>query len=255
MDADPSLSPFESIERVDDDDNQEEDEAAIEEDEAETGPVDARSPSPVPLFHRIRTVTFNTETCTFTCNCYQFERIGLPCVHLYSVIKFVEPNWLGFTHHQVSVRWWSVYIAKGYPSGTRCPISQSLSKLAGSGDILAPEMLPFHLMLAGCNHAINPPRVCKVAWERVVNYTREQLKKVFCTEQCETDEGIDESLWFFLVVITLIHCGTCHVLHNPHGTIDCETCHVTHPQRSTNSSHETIDCDTNPISLMRNNRL
>ena len=137
-----------------------------EENNGDTNSCTIVSRSPIPLFHRIRTVVFDNDACTFTCNCYQFERVGLPCVHMYAAIKHVDSNWLGFTHHQVAVRWWSAYEAKGYPSGTSFPLSQALSTLASS-DIVAPQRPLFRQMLAGaCNLEICVPGVCQVAWER-----------------------------------------------------------------------------------------
>ena len=133
-------------------------------------------------------VSFDKETDTINCNCYQFERIGLPCVHMYSVIKCVDPNWSGFTHHEVSVRWWSVYMAKGYPSGSSCPISQALASLA-SRDIVAPVIVSFKKVLDGCNLPIRTPRESKVAWERVTNYSADELQKVFCKQFERDDEG------------------------------------------------------------------
>jgi len=42
-------------------------------------------------------------------------------------VKCVNPSWSGFTHHQIAVRWWSIYICKGYPSGNNCPTSNGSS--------------------------------------------------------------------------------------------------------------------------------
>ena len=52
----------------------------------------------------------------FCCSsCFQFERIGIPCVHIYAVVKEIDPSWEGFLlHHHVAVWWWSVFVCHGF---------------------------------------------------------------------------------------------------------------------------------------------
>jgi MULE transposase domain len=160
---------------------------------------------PIPLFRRTRTVLFDVNRCAFTCSCCQFERIGIPCVHVYSVVKCVNPSWKGFTHHQLSVRWWSIYIAKGYPSGTSCPTSRALASLA-SNDLAAPVMPGFCKILDDCAQTICARSTAPgLAWERVTNYAREDLQKIF-TEYRRRDAGE----WDFM--------GHSQTTYNPAGT-------------------------------------
>ena len=42
------------------------------------------------------------------CNC--FERTGLGCVHIVAVNKLYFPDWMRYTHHDISVIWWLMYI-------------------------------------------------------------------------------------------------------------------------------------------------
>jgi hypothetical protein len=74
--------------------------------------------SPIPIFLCICSVTVD-QTGTMLCSCKNFERIGLPCVHLACVatlcheMPVVDSNcskFAGFTHHDIAVRWWSSYM-------------------------------------------------------------------------------------------------------------------------------------------------
>jgi hypothetical protein len=69
---------------------------------------------PIPRFMRTRTVKWDDEGRFYECSCCHFERTGIPCIHIYAVVKMLDPDWKGFTHHDVSVRWWSAYISHGF---------------------------------------------------------------------------------------------------------------------------------------------
>ena len=69
---------------------------------------------PIPRFTRTRTVTWN-EGGFYQCSCCHFERTGIPCVHIYAVVKMLHPDWKGFGHHDVAVRWWSAYVCHAFP--------------------------------------------------------------------------------------------------------------------------------------------
>jgi hypothetical protein len=147
----------------------------------------AKSTSPIPIFNRTRTVSFDASTHEFTCSCCQFERIGIPCVHIFSVVKNLNPDWKGYTHHQVAVRWWSVYIANGYPLGKTSPTSRALASLASS-DIVAPKIPSFAQILQNCNSNICTASTPQLAWERITNYDSEKLKKMFQHEGIHGDQ-------------------------------------------------------------------
>ena len=139
---------------------------------------------PIPLFRRVRTVVFDIDTFMFSCTCCQFQRIGIPCVHVYAVVKQVHPTWEGFTHHQLSVRWWSVYVAKAYPMGESCPVSRALASLAAH-DIVAPTMPCFVTMLQNSTSLMGTPTAKQPGWELVTNYQSDHLHKLFSDEnQC-----------------------------------------------------------------------
>ena len=69
---------------------------------------------PIPRFQRVRLVNCSNDS-RFCCSCFQFERIGIPCVHIYAVVKEIDPSWEGFLlHHHVAVWWWSVFVCHGF---------------------------------------------------------------------------------------------------------------------------------------------
>jgi hypothetical protein len=148
---------------------------------------------PIPRFRRRRKVMFDVDTDEVRCSCSQFERIGIPCVHMQSVIKYVHSTWEGFTHHQLAVRWWSVYISKGYPLGTTSPMSLALASLASS-DLVAPIIPGFAKMLNDCGRSIHRPGATQFAWERVTNYEVNMLSKI-CFKVCRSPDRGD---WEFM---------------------------------------------------------
>jgi hypothetical protein len=146
----------------------------------------SRAFPPIPLFTRTRTVTWYVEEeedsrFTFRCSCCQFERIGIPCVHIYSVAKALDPKWNGFTHHHVAVRWWTTYICYGFreDNTNNSPMTGSLNALAQC-DIEAPSIsltplpgLNVQKPDSGTTSAHLP------AFLRVKNYPQEELLQIF----------------------------------------------------------------------------
>jgi hypothetical protein len=64
--------------------------------------------SPIPIFTRIRVVrNVNDFLC---CDCGSQQRIGLTCVHTTAVMENHFPEWQGPTHHDVSPRWWIMWM-------------------------------------------------------------------------------------------------------------------------------------------------
>jgi SWIM zinc finger len=134
---------------------------------------------PIPLFKRTRTVVWEEEVAsyfTFSCSCCQFQRIGIPCVHIYSVAKQIDPDWTGFTHHHVAVRWWTSYISHGF-SEDNSPMTQALNALA-CGDIGGPSIhllspRPFVL------ETTTGPSGPVPAYIRLKNYPQDELYHIF----------------------------------------------------------------------------
>ena len=69
---------------------------------------------PLPVFERVRTVEILIDH-QMKCDCYQFERTGIPCRHLLHVLEVVVGDgFAGIGHHDVSVHWWQAYSLLGY---------------------------------------------------------------------------------------------------------------------------------------------
>ena len=101
----------------------------------------------IPRFLRIRTVTVDEDDTMF-CTCNHFERLGLPCVHQACVATMCyecqdthmdHGPFKGFTHHDISVRWWSSYLYYGYKASTPSAIVQNFHTLAVK-DVRGPKL-------------------------------------------------------------------------------------------------------------------
>jgi hypothetical protein len=65
----------------------------------------------IPIFKRTRTV-FIADDGRLRCDCCHFERIGIVCRHMMHVLQLLavsQEQYLGVTHHDISVFWWSAY--------------------------------------------------------------------------------------------------------------------------------------------------
>jgi hypothetical protein len=62
----------------------------------------------IPIFQRVRQVTLcpNNVLC---CDCGYIDRWGIPCRHMAHVIEFYSDKKCDFTHHDIDVRWWTIY--------------------------------------------------------------------------------------------------------------------------------------------------
>ena len=70
---------------------------------------------PIPRFQQVGLVNCSNDSRFCCSSCFQFERIGIPCVHIYAVVKEIDPSWEGFLlHHHVAVWWWSVFVCHGF---------------------------------------------------------------------------------------------------------------------------------------------
>ena len=83
---------------------------------------------------------------TMFCSCNHFERTGLPCVHQACVATYCHqfasnsPSvFKGFTHHDISVRWWSSYMYFAYKSSTPPEMVHKFHALAVK-DIMGPKL-------------------------------------------------------------------------------------------------------------------
>ena len=149
---------------------------------------------PIPRFTRTRIVTW-TEGI-YRCSCCHFERTGIPCVHLYAVAKMLHPQWEGFTHHDVAVRWWSSYICHAFPCHGDESLTASCLRDLARCDIDGPSIRtippPPPLLdsdaTGGSQHDVLP------AYCRVKNYSKEALHQIFGESRKHGSSRVDTQL-------------------------------------------------------------
>jgi len=91
----------------------------------------------------------------------------------------LHPHWTGFTHHDVSVRWWSTYICHGFPChGEENSLTTRLSDLADC-DVKGPviRQVPPPTLDQSTGYAAPHPLV--PAYCRVKNYSKQDLYQIF----------------------------------------------------------------------------
>jgi hypothetical protein len=115
---------------------------------------------------------------TMFCSCNHFERTGLPCVHQACVATYCHqfasnsPSvFKGFTHHDISVRWWSSYMYFAYKSSTPPEMVHKFHALAVK-DIMGPK-LRCHINLSLI--AIADPHIILPAIEQIKNYPKDAI--------------------------------------------------------------------------------
>ena len=133
--------------------------------------------SPIPVFSRIRHVSMDC-TQTMSCSCNHFERTGLPCVHQACVATYCHqfasnsPSvFKGFTHHDISVWWWSSYMYFAYKSSTPPEMVHKFHALAVK-DIMGPK-LRCHICLS-LIPIVDPHKILP-AIERIKNYPKDAI--------------------------------------------------------------------------------
>ncbi len=97
--------------------------------------------TPIPLFKHIRGVSVQDDG-VMHCDCYQFQREGIPCAHQGSVAallcyQYSGKEFIGFTHHDISVHWWSAYMHLAYKTTTP-PQMQNLFHSLANNDVCGP---------------------------------------------------------------------------------------------------------------------
>lgn len=96
----------------------------------------------IPLFERVRDVTVD-EDGTMHCSCCRFQRSGVFCEQQICIAQLVHEargeKFAGFTHHDVSVRYWSSYMHLAYKESTPGHIRQLFHRLAVQ-DVSGPKL-------------------------------------------------------------------------------------------------------------------
>ena len=129
---------------------------------------------PIPRFRRIRTITWSSEN-VLHCSCCGFERTGLGCVHIASVIRKYFPNWKGYTHHDVSIRWWTMYINYCFREEYK-ELTLLFTKLI-KNDIQGPSF-PCNDYVAANNNIFQEEILYEDVNARVLNYSKEYMNEL-----------------------------------------------------------------------------
>jgi len=96
--------------------------------------------SPIPRFQRIQNILLN-EDGRLECDSHHFNRIGLPCRHIYTVICNECPLYTGPTQFDVSVVWWKSYFHLAYRKDGVVPESiNHLFEYLSVKDVTGPVM-------------------------------------------------------------------------------------------------------------------
>jgi len=127
----------------------------------------------VPLFERVRDVTVDNDG-TMHCSCCRFQCTGVFCEQQICIAELVHQargeKFAGFTHHDVSVRYWSSFMHLAYKESTPSHIRLLFHRLAAQ-DVSGPKLtgdIPDSL-------EIQKPHVHLPALERLKNYKKEDI--------------------------------------------------------------------------------
>ena len=90
----------------------------------------------IPAF--INTSSVFVEDDTMFCSCKHFERFGIPCQHMFHVLKtfrgYHEP-----TKYDVKIRWWTVYYQFGFLDNEQSNAISDLMEVISQKDISGPS--------------------------------------------------------------------------------------------------------------------
>ena len=139
---------------------------------------------PIPIFHRVRTVTTHSSGRLY-CDCGYSHRVGLPCRHTYAVICFECPDYEGPTAKDVSVNWWKSYCHLAYrrdnlESTSQDKLDRLFSYLSGI-DIVAGPLMPTKNSQPKSSSEINIDFEQKTLLGCIVNYEEHNVKQILDT--------------------------------------------------------------------------
>jgi hypothetical protein len=138
----------------------------------ETDREPANKNSPIPIFMRVRVVILRSGF--LCCDCGGQQRIGLTCVHTMTVMESCFPDWKGPTHHDVSPRWWVIWVEFAHKPKNQTLTSALLALM--ENEVPGPRV-PGLVPIPPAD-AYFPVTDTKTAVNRVKNYSREQLDRL-----------------------------------------------------------------------------
>jgi hypothetical protein len=126
--------------------------------------------SPIPIFTRIRVV--NSRSGFLCCDCGAQQRLGLTCVHAMAVMESFSSGWKGPTHHDVSPRWWVVWMEFAHQPKTSRFTSALLALM--ENEVPGPKLL----CPVPDSDLYIPLSEKKSALTRVKNYSQLELERI-----------------------------------------------------------------------------
>jgi hypothetical protein len=143
----------------------------------ETDRQPADKNSPIPIFMRIREVIL--QGGFLSCDCGGQQRIGLTCVHTMTVMESCFPDWKGPAHHDVSPRWWVIWVELAHKPKNQTLTSALLALM--ENEVPGPRV-PGPVPVPPAD-SYSPVTSTKTARNRVKNYSREQLDQLVPSRQ------------------------------------------------------------------------
>jgi hypothetical protein len=141
----------------------------------ETDRQPANKKSPSPMFTRARAVILRHGF--LCCDCGGQQRVGLTCVHAMAAMESCFPDWNGPTHHDVSPRWWVMWMELAHKPKTQTIKSALLALMENEvPGPRAPGPVPL-------TDSYFPVTESKRALNRVKNYSQEQLVRLVPSHQ------------------------------------------------------------------------
>ena len=100
----------------------------------------------VPIFRHRRTVII--EQGVLKCDCNLFDRIGIPCRHMWSILR-KQLNFQGPSHHDIAVRWWADHSVHAFPLQVKQETKHitDLLEMLSLNDITGPKIRTNDIML------------------------------------------------------------------------------------------------------------
>ena len=125
----------------------------------------------IPCFSRVQEVSI-VDGEYLLCSCMHFERIGIPCRHQMHVLSSISGEYMGITHHDVSVTWWKEFTKYAFTDDTCCQKVASLYQKLLFNDTRGPSIPPQgRIELPPVLPTILDPRlIVKPTNESCVNY-------------------------------------------------------------------------------------
>ena len=146
-----------------------------------------------PLFKRVREITY--DGTQLSCNCSFHHTYGLPCVHLLRLLDDI-PDYIGFSHHDVSVSWWKLYHMMVFESDT----NDSEDKLSSMKFLKLLKYIKLHekqgigvsqRLIDNCQMTNGPMEYFfnqKTIYVNCWNYTTQQLELLFNNDNLSLNE-------------------------------------------------------------------